>query len=224
MALLLHLETATRNCSVALGRDGELLDLEEQATESYSHSENLHPFIDRILRRNDLEPSRLDGICVSKGPGSYTGLRIGVSAAKGLCYALGKPLISVTTNEVLAYHPAVKAGPKDRIVTVIDARRMEVYAQTFDANRRPLSEIKAVVVGENTFRGDGPLWLVGDGAEKLREILRASRPEIIQCFPSAGNMVRLGNAAYRSRRFEDVAYFEPFYLKDFIAEIPKKLI
>lgn len=223
MALLLHLETATKNCSVALGRDGELLDLEEQATEGYSHAENLHPFIDRILQRNQLKPSDLDGVCVSKGPGSYTGLRIGVSAAKGLCFALDIPLLSVTTNAVLAHHRAVEA-PNKNIVTVIDARRMEVYTQTFNTNREPLGDIEAVVVDEQTFADRGEFVLVGDGAEKLQEITLGLRPDVFQTFPSAGDMVQLGEEAFKAKRFEDVAYFEPFYLKDFIAGMPKKLI
>ncbi len=224
MALLLHLETATRNCSVALGRDGSLIDLEERATEGYSHGENLHLFIDRVLKRNDLQPRDLQGVCVSKGPGSYTGLRIGVSAAKGLCFALDIPLISMTTNAVLAHHPAVEAAPDKKIVTVIDARRMEVYGQTFDSDRHPLSEIEALVVDESTFMGLEPFMLVGDGADKLREVTLGLRPDVHQQFPSARDMVALGEAAFRSKRFEDVAYFEPFYLKDFIAGIPKKLI
>lgn len=224
MALLLHLETATRNCSVALGRDGQLLDLEEQATEGYSHAENLHPFIDRLLTRNNVDPNDLDGVCVSKGPGSYTGLRIGVSAAKGLCFALDIPLIAVTTNAVLAHHPAVEAAPNKKIVTVIDARRMEVYTQTFDADRKPLGAIEAVVVDENTFAGLEPFVLVGDGAAKLEEVTLGLRPDLQQRFPSARDMVQLGEEAFKNKDFEDVAYFEPFYLKDFIAGIPKKLI
>ncbi len=224
MGLLLHLETATRNCSVALGNNGVLLDLEEQATEGYSHAESLHPFIERILERNKLQVSDLDAVCVSKGPGSYTGLRIGVSAAKGLCYAAQLPLISVTTNEVLVHHPDVQAEGDDRIVTVIDARRMEVYAQSFNAQKEAQGPIEAVVVDENSFAGAGRLVLVGDGAEKLEEVLQGLRPDIIQTFPSARDMVALGELAYAQQAFEDVAYFEPFYLKDFVAGIPKKLI
>lgn len=229
MALLLHLETATVNCSVALGLDGVLLDVLEQATQGYSHAENLHPFIDEILRRNDLEPSRLDGVVVSKGPGSYTGLRIGVSAAKGLAYALQIPLLSLRTTEVLANSPSVanSAASNDIIIAMIDARRMEVYSEIFDVNFSTIRSVHADILTSESFAGETSnrrRFLIGDGAAKAADLLGNDQTVIFDEYPSAQNMVSAGEKKYRDKDFEDLAYFEPYYFKEFVAGVPKKLI
>ena len=229
MALLLHLETATVNCSVALGKDGTLLDVQEQATKGYSHAENLHPFIDEILRRNNLEPSRLDGIVVSKGPGSYTGLRIGVSAAKGLAYALQIPILSLRTTQVLANSPRVTKSlePGDVVVSMIDARRMEVYSEVFDANLKTLRPVHADILTSESFAeetSNRKRILIGDGAAKSSELLGNDQTIIFDEYPSAQNMASAGEKKFRAQDFEDLAYFEPYYFKDFVAGLPKKLI
>jgi tRNA threonylcarbamoyladenosine biosynthesis protein TsaB len=228
MALLLHLETATKNCSVALGKEGAVLDCLEQATEGYSHAEQLHVFIDQILKRNQLEPSRLDGIVVSKGPGSYTGLRIGVSAAKGLAYALQIPLLSLRTTQVLAQSTSVKdvLEPGAHVIPLIDARRMEVYAEVFNDELISLKPVHAEILESNSFEefDSGKRIFVGDGAQKSEEPLGSSNNDFLNEYPSAQYMVALGQKKFEAEDFEDTAYFEPFYFKEFVAGMPKKLI
>lgn len=223
MPIILNLETATTNCSVSIYKDGELISIKEHDTPNYSHSEQLHVFIEDVLKEGNLEVSDLDSIAVSKGPGSYTGLRIGVSAAKGLCFALDLPLISIATLESMAHQ--VKSKSFDFIIPVLDARRMEVYSSVFDKNLREVRETKAEIIDENSFQDyaeKGKVILVGSGAEKCKSILiNKNYSYDTSVVPSSSDMGALSFQKFKEKQFEDVAYFEPFYLKDFILQKPK---
>jgi len=214
---ILCIETASTNCSVALAKNGNLLALKEDYSNGFSHAERLHIFIRDILEENNMELSNLDAIAVSKGPGSYTGLRIGVSAAKGLCFSLGIPLISVSTLTALAY----QVKEKELVVTMLDARRMEVYTSVFDKDRGQILETSAKILDENSYLEyleKGPVYFIGSGVTKFKEICRHPNANFIQeKLPSANEMVELAISKYKVSDFEDVAYFEPYYLKDFMA-------
>lgn len=217
MALLLNIETATRNCSVALSLDGEITSIAEIAGEGYLHAEKLHVFIEDVIRNAGYSLKDINAVAVSMGPGSYTGLRIGVSAAKGLCYALGIPLIAVDTLEVMARR--ISVAPGELIIPMIDARRMEVYNGVYDSNYTRLREVKAEIITMDSFREyEGKLHLIGDGAAKCREVLNSDKfiYHEIELFPSAAQMCRMSFDKYKISDTVDVAYFEPFYLKDFI--------
>ncbi len=216
MTYILNIETATKNCSVSLAKDGVTILTKEIAEQGYSHAEKLHVFIEEILNKTNLTVRDLKAIAVSKGPGSYTGLRIGVSAAKGLCYALGIPLISVDTLQILAKQVSIENG---LIVPMIDARRMEVYSAMFNSQHAKINEVQAEVLTENSYQEfDGPLYFIGDCQEKCQTVLTKAiftfLPEVI--FPSANEMSPLSFEKFKANEFEDVAYFEPFYLKDFL--------
>lgn len=216
MALLLNIETATKNCSVGLAKDGETVALREIATQNFSHAEKLHVFIEELFSETNLKLQDLNAIAVSQGPGSYTGLRIGVSAAKGLCYALSVPLIAVDTLEVLARKITITEGS---IVPMIDARRMEVFCAFFDANFNKIRDTQAEIIDETTYSEiTENLHLIGDGAMKFKDVLIDVKfhyyPDIE--FPSALEMAKISYHKYQNKQFEDVAYFEPFYLKDFV--------
>lgn len=224
MALILHLETATTVCSVAIGRDGKLLALKEQGGD-YSHSENLTLFVQDVCKQADVELSSLDAIAVSKGPGSYTGLRIGVSTAKGLCYALNKPLIAINTLQHMAFAMALSGKNKFPENTLycpmLDARRMEVYCAIYDCNNKELEPTSAKIIDAHSFENilnSNNVVFFGDGAAKCKSVLsRHSKAIFIDdVTPSAQNMLALANQAYLQNCFENTAYFEPFYLKDFM--------
>ncbi len=217
--MILNLETATTNCSVGLASDGEPLAIKEHSTPRYSHSEQLHVFIQDVLRQANVNLYQLDAIAVSKGPGSYTGLRIGVSAAKGLCFALDIPLIAIGTLESMA-HQAVSKNV-DFVIPVLDARRMEVYSEVYDKNLLKVRETRAEIIDSNSFEkysSQGKVLVVGSGAKKCVEVLEGQNflfePAVV---PSAEQMSLLSHKSFTNSEFEDVAYFEPFYLKDFIA-------
>src|SRR5690554_4321927 len=219
MAVIINLETSTTNCSVSIARDGELIQLREDNSFQYSHSEQLHLFIREVLQETSLSFQDISAIAVSKGPGSYTGLRIGVSAAKGLCFSLDLPLISVPTLEVLAEQEMGKGY--DFIVPVLDARRMDVYAVVFDAYGKQIRDTRAETLQEDCYRDyaeRGKVLLIGDGAEKCRELLGHPNFVFKSAMPSSREMAGLSYTKFRSAQFEDVAYFEPFYLKDFILQ------
>lgn len=224
MGLLLNIETSTKNCSVALAKDAKVLAFEELNDGQFSHAEKLHIFIESIFSQAKIEMSDLDAVCVSKGPGSYTGLRIGVSAAKGLCFALDKPLISVDTLEILIQNSEIEIGSV--IVPMLDARRLEVYSAIYDQGKEMIRSIKAEVIDENSyheFLEDGKVYFIGDGAEKCKTIINHPKAFFLdQKFPSAKWMTKLSERKFENKDFEDLAYFEPFYLKDFIAGKPKK--
>ena len=215
MAYILNLETSTKNCSVALAQNGKTVLCKEIAEQGFSHAEKLHVFIEEIVNEANLNFSEIKAVAVSKGPGSYTGLRIGVSAAKGLCYALQIPLISIDTMQVLAK----KAVVDGLIVPMIDARRMEVYSAIFDKNHNKIKEVEAEILTENSYQDfDQTIYFVGDCQEKCKTVLVKDNfkflPEIV--FPSANEMSQLSFEKFQNNDFEDVAYFEPFYLKDFM--------
>ncbi len=225
MPLILNLETATTACSVSLSKDGELLGLKE-INGDYSHAENLTVFIEDVFKQANLKLQDVDAIAVSQGPGSYTGLRIGVSTAKGLCYSLDKPLIAVDTLQHIAL--SVITNLKSQILNLntlfcpmLDARRMEVYCAIYDININCVMQTSALIIDENSFADtlkENTIYLFGDGAAKCREVLSANKNVFFMddIFPSAKNMITLSEKAYNNKQFEDVAYFEPFYLKDFL--------
>ena len=216
MTYILNIETATKNCSVSLAKYGKTILTKEIAEQGYSHAEKLHVFMEEILSETGISARDLKAIAVSKGPGSYTGLRIGVSSAKGLCYALGIPLISLSTLQVLAKQVVIENG---FIVPMIDARRMEVYSAIFDKNHQNIKEVQAEVLTDNSYAEfDDPIYFIGDCQEKCHTVLTKPNfiflPEIV--FPSSKEMSQLSFEKFTNNDFEDVAYFEPFYLKDFL--------
>lgn len=218
---ILNIETATKNCSVSVSRSGELVALKELSDEQFNHAEKLHVFISSVLEEAAIGLNDLQAIAVSKGPGSYTGLRIGVSAAKGLCYALNIPLIAIDTLAVLAEKISVDSGI---IVPMIDARRMEVFTQMFRGDYAPLSVAEALIVDETAFADISEnIHLIGDGALKCKTVLTDVKfifhEQVV--YPSANEMSRLSYKKYVENTFEDVAYFEPYYLKDFMLTTKK---
>ncbi len=223
MGLILNIETATKNCSVSLAKNGDILVLKELNNGNYSHAEKLHPIIQEILEEANITANQLDAVAVSKGPGSYTGLRIGVSAAKGLCFSIDKPLISIKTLESLANSITIDKGI---IVPMLDARRMEVYASVFNQDQKQVREIKAEIIDENSFKEflkENTVYFLGDGAEKCKEVIKSENAIFIDDkFPSAREMAKLSYNKFKKNDIEDVAYFEPFYLKDFLVTQQKK--
>ena len=222
MTIILNIETATKNCSVSIAKNGLIIAMKELNNGSYSHAEVLHPFIDSLLKETNIASTNLNAIAVSKGPGSYTGLRIGVSAAKGLCYALQIPLISVDTLGALASSVTIQKGV---LVPMLDARRMEVYSAVFNCNNQVIRKIKAEVISKDSFSeylNNGEVFFLGDGAAKCKEIIKHKNAVFIENkYPSAKEMAQLSYFKYQKNDIEDVAYFEPFYLKDFVV-IPEK--
>ncbi len=224
MSYILNIETSTKNCSIALGKEEKIIDSIDYMEEGYSHAEKLHVFIDQILKKNRLQAGNLEAIAVSKGPGSYTGLRIGVSTAKGLAYALNIPLIAISTLEHMARQ--IKEQ-KTFIIPVIDARRMEVYSAVFDEKHKLVREIKAEIIDENSF-GDylkqKKVFFVGDAIDKIKEVIQHPHAVFIEnSYPSAKEMVELSYQKHLEKDYVDTAYFEPFYLKDFIVTRKKKI-
>lgn len=216
MANILCIETATTNCSVALGVDGIIKGIKEENDLNYSHSERLHILISELLEESGITLSQLDAVAISKGPGSYTGLRIGVSAAKGLCFSLDIPLISVPTLTSLAY----RVKGTGSIVPMLDARRMEVYSAVFDESKMQIQDTKAVILDANSYQSlleKGPVNFIGSGVEKFRNICDHPNAVFMNELPSAREMIHLAGEKFSSKNFEDVAYFEPYYLKDFMA-------
>lgn len=218
MAIILCLETATTNCSVGVAKDGELLSLKEDNSKNYSHAEKLHLFINEALEEGGVTIEDLDAIAISKGPGSYTGLRIGVSAAKGLCFSLDIPLISVPTLDLLAYKLKDSSGI---FISMLDARRMEVYSAVYDAEMKQIRDTEAQILDEHSFSEyleRSEVHFIGNGVAKFEEICKHSRAVFHkQKFPSASEMAEIAESKYQKSDTEDVAYFEPYYLKDFIA-------
>ena len=226
--MILCLETATPVCSVALNEACCTLALRETEGQN-AHSEKITNFIREAMETAKIDYRQLDAVAVSKGPGSYTGLRIGVSTAKGICYAADLPLMAIDTLEAMAYGMKEKLNSQiaenDLLIPMIDARRMEVYAAIFDAKLNKIQDTAALVIDENSFeelRKDHHLWLFGDGAPKLKKVFEnQTNISIIEGFkPSAAFMRPLAEKALREKDFVDVAYVEPFYLKDFVAGKP----
>lgn len=232
MALILCIETGTDICSVGIARDGELISLRE-SDEGRDHARQVAVFVDELLEEMGLQPDELDAIAVGKGPGSYTGLRVGVSFAKGLAYGLGKPLLAVGSLDALTEvaREDYEAGILDVdgweeavLCPMVDARRMEVYTQRFDSRGNALSEVSAEVIDAESFAAERvserPFVIFGNGAKKCEEVL--SGAVWVPVAPSARGLVRLAEEAFTAGRFEDIAYFEPFYLKDFVVIASKK--
>jgi tRNA threonylcarbamoyladenosine biosynthesis protein TsaB len=222
VSYILNIETATKNCSVALAKEGKTILCKEIAEEGYSHAERLHVFIEEIIKEAGIELKDLVAIAVSQGPGSYTGLRIGVSTAKGLCYALNIPLIAVDTLQTLASQVTETDG---LIVPMIDARRMEVYSAIFSSTLEKKREILAEVITENSFEEvPEKLYFVGDCNEKCKTVLTKDNFVFLDAiqYPSANEMSALSFDKYKKSDTVDVAYFEPYYLKDFLITTPKK--
>lgn len=230
MSCILHVETSTKVCSVAVTEDGAVL-FEKTDLNGPSHAVQLGVFVDEALSYIDNHGIPFDAVAVSCGPGSYTGLRIGVSMAKGICYGRELKLIAIPTLEVLCvpvllYHEEL---PEDALLCpMIDARRMEVYAAIYDRALRTVRPIGADIVDENSYLeylGQHPVYFFGDGASKCREKITHPNayflPDIV---PLAKYMGPLAEKAVANGRYEDVAYFEPFYLKEFVASKPKKLL
>lgn len=224
LATILNIETATKNCSVSISKNGELIAFKELNDGSYSHGENLHVFIEELTKETNISYQDFDAIAVSKGPGSFTGLRIGVSSAKGLCFSLDKSLISISTLASLA--KTLEIDKDSVIVPLLDARRMEVYASVFNNEYEQIRGIQAEIIDKNSFSNfleKGKVYFLGDGAEKCKEIITHKNAIFLDgYFPSAKQMAALSFEKYQNNDFEDVAYFEPFYLKDFLITRPKK--
>lgn len=208
---------------MSLARDGELIAIKELTDMKYSHAEKLHPFISEVAREADVALGTIDAVAVSKGPGSYTGLRIGVSAAKGFAFAFNIPLISVDTLKSLAMSSSIENGV---LVPMLDARRMEVYSAVFTHEFEQVRDIQAQIIDEHSFLeylNQGKVFFLGDGAEKCKEtIVHKNAVFIDGKYPSSKEMALLSYQKYKNDNFEDVAYFEPFYLKDFIVNPEKR--
>ena len=223
LAYILNIETATKNCSVSVAKDGEIVAITELNESGFSHAEKLHQFISDVINQANITFSNLKAIAVSKGPGSYTGLRIGVSAAKGLCFALDIPLISVNTLQSLAESVIISEGYK---IPMLDARRMEVYSAVYDEQNNLKEDVTATIISEDSFLNfleKNTVYFFGDGADKCKEILTHKNAIFIDNkFPSAKEMGKLSYLKYKKSDIENVAYFEPFYLKDFMVTTSKK--
>lgn len=225
MATILLIETATPICSTAIEQNGKIMAINE-SSEPNSHSSKLSILIKELMEKANISYNMLDAVCVSSGPGSYTGLRIGVSTAKGLCYALDKPLLSAGTlqNMALGYiskHPEYTGY----ICPMIDARRMEVYAAIFDSNGNCIRPTSADIITESIYDewlNENHIQFIGDGADKTRAILENKHNALFDTdFKlSATGMALMAEDLYNNHKFEDIAYFEPFYLKDFVAAKP----
>jgi tRNA threonylcarbamoyladenosine biosynthesis protein TsaB len=226
MSLIINIETATQIGSVSLTKDGQLVDFME-SKDGNTHAAQLAPMIDTLIKRNNLTYGQLSAIAISEGPGSYTGLRIGTSTAKGLCFALDIPLITIGTLQSLAAHAIAEYDDsfKGIFQPMIDARRMEVYSQSFDADAKALNEVEAVIVDEESFASvlsANKVLFFGDGAEKCKEtIIHPNAIFIDDLQVSALGMIKLSYQKFLNKEFANVAYFEPFYLKEFVAAVSK---
>ena len=241
MDRIILIETSTALCSVALAENGKIKAYKESSAPK-AHASLTAVFIQEMLDENGLTLADCDAVCVSKGPGSYTGLRVGVSTAKGLCFGSGKPLIAVGTLDTLvAQALEITDQVKDPrfIIPMIDARRMEVYAAVFGATGTEagqtepaanqaytqLTETAPAIIDETSFAEyleQGPCLFIGDGAGKCADVIKHPNAHFCQCQPKASAMLSPAVAALNEKRFEDVAYFEPFYLKEFVATVSKK--
>lgn len=227
MALILNIETATSVCSVALAKEGKILGIKENS-EGLNHSLLLGTFIQELLLECALEAQALDAVAVSMGPGSYTGLRIGVSMAKGLCFGASKPLIAINTLQALARSVSGQIKEEAWYCPMIDARRMEVYTAFFDSENRTMVNTKAEIIDEHSFSAilaAHKVYFFGDGSEKIKNTLISPNA----CYlnnraASAAHLAEIAEQKFKVQEFESVAYFEPFYLKDFIATTPKHKI
>ena len=228
MEKIILIETSTALCSVALAENGNITTYRESSAPK-AHASLTAVFIKEMLEERGLNIEDCDAVCVSMGPGSYTGLRVGVSTAKGLCFGSGKPLIAVGTLDTLVAQAATPAeaeasGEFKYIIPMIDARRMEVYAAVFESGKQ-ITETAPAIIDENSFAEyleQGPCLFIGDGAGKCAEVIKHQNASFCQCHPKASSMLAPATESLKEKRFEDVAYFEPFYLKEFVATVSKK--
>ena len=231
MQRIILIETSTALCSVALAEDGNITAYRESSAPK-AHASLTSVFIDEMLKERGITLADCDAICVSKGPGSYTGLRVGVSTAKGLCFGSGKPLLAVGTLDTLVAQATAERltvipdliGDPLHIIPMIDARRMEVYTAVFE-NGKQITETAPMIIDETSFSEyleKGPCLFIGDGAGKCADVIKHPNARFLQCWPKASAMLKPALYAYKEERFEDVAYFEPFYLKEFVATVSKK--
>ena len=227
MNRIILIETSTSLCSTALVEDGKVV-CERLSTEPRAHASMTAPYVNEMLKERGLGVKDCSAVAVSKGPGSYTGLRVGVSTAKGLCFGAGIPLISVGTLDTLVWQAMddglVPEGCR-YIVPMVDARRMEVYTAIFTPDGKQVTPTEAMVVGENSFKeqlSEGPVLFIGDGAGKCQGVINSHNAHFVQCCPKASGMTRPAVAALNEGKFEDVAYFEPYYLKEFMTTTSKK--
>ena len=220
MNYILNIESSTTNCSISLALDGNLVALKESNDDKYSHSTKLHSFINAVLKKSNISVKELVAIAVSKGPGSYTGLRIGVAAAKGLCYSLDIPLISISTLHILSKQIQVKE--QGLILPVMDARRDEVYCAVYDSSYNLIKKAVPKIINQDSFSElsyKSKLFFIGNGQEKCKRLIENNTNLIFSnnnTFPSAREMTQLSYQKFKDLNFNDVAYFEPDYLKDFM--------
>ncbi len=222
MERIILIETSTALCSVALAENGEIVSYKESSAPK-AHASLTAVFISEMLAERGLTLADCDAVCVSMGPGSYTGLRVGVSTAKGLCFGSGKPLLAVGTLDTLVAQ--ADGNGFTNIIPMVDARRMEVYTAVFSPDGQQLTETAPVIVDETSFASyleEGPVLFIGDGAGKCADVIKHPNARFLQCHPKASAMLSPALKAFRSGRFEDVAYFEPFYLKEFVATVSRK--
>ncbi|MBR5862116.1 MAG: tRNA (adenosine(37)-N6)-threonylcarbamoyltransferase complex dimerization subunit type 1 TsaB [Bacteroidales bacterium] len=246
MERIILIETSTALCSVALAEDGAVTAYRESSAPK-AHASLTAVFVQEVLAERGIGLNDCDAVCVSMGPGSYTGLRVGVSTAKGLCFGSGKPLIAVGTLDTLVaqafssaeaeanveprsgLYPRATASAGENVepryvIPMIDARRMEVYAAVFE-NGKQITETAPAIIDENSFAEyleQGPCLFIGDGAGKCADVIKHPNAQFCQCHPKASAMLSPAQQALNEKRFEDVAYFEPFYLKEFVATVSKK--
>lgn len=224
MSLILNIETSTKNCSVALYKSNELVSQKSLLSDKYSHSEKLNCFIEDLIKESSFEFKDIDAVSVSKGPGSYTGLRIGVSTAKGLCYALSIPLISVSTLRAMSYTMSQRKTGFDLYCPMIDARRMEVFSAFFDIDNNLVRKVQADIIEKNSYSQflENRVLFFGDGSSKCINLINSKNAFFEKdIFPKASDMALISLDKYNKKDFEDIAYFEPFYLKDFIVGTKK---
>lgn len=229
--MILNIESSTEVCSVSLAQNGEILQTIENMT-GQNHSMLLTVFIEEIFSKLNIPMASLDAVAVSGGPGSYTGLRIGVASAKGICYALNKPLIAITSLASMAHHVVTNSqqyqlsGDNLLFCPMIDARRMEVYTAIFDGEVKMVREIKADIIDTESFKqlfAENKIVFFGNGADKCKNIIIHPNAVFIDGIKtSASFMAELSFQAFAKKEFQDVAYYEPFYLKDFVATVPTK--
>lgn len=229
MSRIILIETSTSLCSTALVEDRKVV-CERISDEPRAHASKTALFVSEMLSEKGLKVSDCDAVAVSKGPGSYTGLRVGVSTAKGLCFGAGIPMISVGTLDTLVWQALdgnmLPEGCR-YIIPMIDARRMEVYTGIFTPDGKQISPTVAQIIDADSFKdqlAEGPVLFIGDGADKCKDTLTSPNARFIQCCPKAASMTHPAIDALEAKRFEDVAYFEPFYLKEFITTVSKKKI
>lgn len=226
MSIILCIETGTEVCSVSLSNNSEIVDIRESA-DPQAHARQLAVFIDEILKKNNLTTKDLSAVAVGEGPGSYTGLRIGVSTAKGICFGAKIPMIAVSSLQALTQGAIDQVVNRDNTLfcPMIDARRMEVYTALYNGNGSSKTSVEALIIDENSFKDDlasNTVYFFGNGAQKCAEVINHPNAKFIEVIHTAANMVSIAHQLFDKGSFVDIAYFEPFYLKDFVVTKSKK--